>query len=84
MFMNNFDIELYTCTCRHICYSRFVCYNMYFFCCPLGSGVAFYSSGFGQHDHLDAVRQTKSNILRKKSVVVASLCSRFALMNEIG
>ena len=27
-----------------------------FFCWPLGSGVAFYSSGFGQHDHLDAVK----------------------------
>ena len=26
------------------------------FCWPLGSGVAFYSSGFGQHDHLDAVK----------------------------
>ena len=34
-------------------------------------------------DSDDAVRQTKSNILRKKSVVVASLCPRFALMNEI-
>ena len=26
------------------------------FCWPLGSGVAFYSSRFGQHDHLDAVK----------------------------
>ena len=52
------------------------------FCWPLGSGVAFYSSGCGQHDHLDAVRQTKSNILGRKSVVVASLWPRFALMNE--
>ena len=33
----------------------FFCYYMYFFW-PLGSGVAFYSSEFGQHDHLDAVK----------------------------
>ena len=30
MYMNNFDIELYTCTCRHICYSGFVCYYITF------------------------------------------------------
>ena len=45
MFMNemaiNFDTELYTCTCRHICYSGFVCYYMYFFVGHWGAGLRF-------------------------------------------
>ena len=41
MYMNNFDIELYTCTCRHICYSGFVCYYMYFFVGHWGAGLRF-------------------------------------------
>ena len=87
MYMNDMANLILILSCIHVHVGIYVILGLFVitctFCWPLGSGVAFYSSGFGQHDHLDAVRQTKSNILRKKSVVVASLCPRFALMNEI-
>ena len=81
MYMNDMANLILILSCIHVhvgIYSGFVCYYMYFFVghC-MGSGVAFYSSGFGQHDHLDAL------ILGRKSVVVALLCPRFALINEI-
>ena len=64
MYMNNFDIELYTCTCRHICYSGFVCYYMYFFVGHWGAGLRFIV-----RDSDNMTILTKSNIMRKKSVL---------------
>ena len=85
MYMNDMANLILILSCIHVQVGIYVILGLfvitctlYFFCCHWGAGLRC-----GQHDHLDAVRQTKSNILGRKSVVVASLCPRFALMNEI-
>ena len=85
MYMNDMANLILILSCIHVYVGIYVILGLFVITCTflLGSGVAFYSSGFGQHDHLDALRQTKSNILVSQLVVVASLCPRFALMNEI-
>ena len=54
MCMNDMANLILILSCIHVHVGIYVILVMLYrvlFCWPLGSGVAFYSSGFGRHDH---------------------------------
>ena len=60
MYMNDMANLILILSCIHVHVGIYVILGLFVITCTfllaIGERVAFYSSGFGQHDHLDAVK----------------------------
>ena len=75
MYLNDMANLIVILSCIHVHVGIYVILGLFviscIFCWPLGGGVAFYSSGFGQHDHLDATYDKPNQIFWGESQLLS-------------